>query len=60
MSGIGHGDDLALVGWIGEDFLVAGHGGVEADFAAGLGGGAEALAVKHRAVFEGENRVHQG
>ena len=49
---IGHGDDLGFVGRIGQDFLVAGHGSVEADLAAGLGGRAEALAVKHRAVFE--------
>ena len=31
---VGHRDDLAGVGRVGEDFLIAGHGGVEHDFAA--------------------------
>jgi len=31
---IGHRDDLAFIGRVGEDFLIAGHGSVEADFAA--------------------------
>ena len=37
--GIGHGDDLAVVGGVGEDFLVSGEGGVEDDFADGGSGG---------------------
>ena len=31
--GKGEGDDLRGVGRVGENFLIAGHGGVEADFA---------------------------
>ena len=40
---IGHGDDLAVIGGIGEDFLVAGHAGVEHHFAVDLTGCAECL-----------------
>ena len=32
----GEGDDLAGIGRVGEDFLIAGHGGVEAHFATAL------------------------
>jgi len=39
--GVGHGDHLPLVGGVGEDFLVAGHGGVEHHLAGCLAGGAE-------------------
>ena len=38
---VGHRDDLALVGRVGEDLLVAGHAGVEDDLAERLAGGAE-------------------
>ena len=34
-QGIGHGHDLAVIGRVGEDFLVAGHGGVEDDLPLG-------------------------
>ena len=51
---VGHRDDLAAVGGIGEDLLVAGHGGVEADLAVDLSLGAEGLAGVDRAVFQGE------
>jgi len=30
---VSHGDDLALVGGVREDFLVTGHGSIEAHFA---------------------------
>ena len=53
---IGHGDDLALVGRIGQHFLVAGHAGVEDDLAEGLAGRAEAAAGVDRAVFESQFR----
>ena len=43
---IGHGDHLAVVRRIGEDLLVAGHGGVEHDLAARLADRAEALPSK--------------
>ena len=52
--GVGHSDDLAGVGGIGEDFLVADEGGVEDGFAAAAGGGAESGAGEESAVFEGE------
>jgi len=41
------GDDLPGIGGIGEDLLVAGHRGVEADFADGMAGGAEARSLEH-------------
>ena len=46
----GEGDDLPGIGRIGEDLLVAGHRGVEADLADRLAGGAEADAFEHGAV----------
>ena len=55
---VGHRDDLPLVGRVGQDLLVAGHRGVEANLAAGRGARAKACAVKHRTVFEGQNRFH--
>ncbi len=51
---IGHRHDLTLVGWIGQDFLVAGHGSVEDDFAFGGAGRAEGTAGENGAVFQGE------
>ena len=40
-EGIGHGDDLPLVGRVGEDLLITGHGGVEHHLAGGLAGAGE-------------------
>ena len=48
----GEGDDLAGVGRIGEDLLVAGHGGVEADLARRVADRADAAALEARAVRE--------
>ena len=56
---IGHRDDLALVGRVGEDFLVAGHGSVETNLAAGRRPRAKTCAVKNRTVFECQNCFHQ-
>jgi len=50
----GKGDDLAGVGGVGQNLLVAGHGGVEADLAAGLSGRADADAFDHGAVGKDE------
>ena len=50
------GDDLAGIGRIGEDFLVAGHRGVEADLADRVPGRAEAEAFEHGAVGEHQQR----
>ena len=52
----GEGDDLSGIGRVGQDFLIAGHGGVEADFAHGNAGGARALALDHRPVGQNEKR----
>ena len=51
-QGVCHRDYLLVVGGIGEDFLVAGHGRIEDDFAALLAGGAEGGAFKNSAVFQ--------
>jgi len=51
----GHRDDLAEVGRIGDDFLIAGHGGVEHAFAGDRGVGAEGATAENTAVFEGED-----
>src|SRR5262249_31059962 len=52
--GIGENDDLTGVGRIGEDFLIAGDGGIKNDFAGALGGRANTLALEDAAVFQGE------
>ncbi len=52
----GEGDELPGIGGIGEDLLIAGHRGVEADLAHGVAFGAEAKAFQHRAVGEHEER----
>ncbi len=52
----GEGDDLAGVGGIGEDLLIAGERGVEADLADGLAGGAEAVAFDDRSVGKHQKR----
>ena len=44
------GDDLAGIGGIGEDFLVAGHARIEHDFTHTLALGPEPPALEHRAV----------
>ena len=54
------GDDLAGIGRIGEDFLVAGHRGVEADLADGVAGGAKAKAFEHGTVGQHEQRRRLG
>ncbi len=48
--GKGEGDDLPGVGRVGEDLLIAGHGGIEADLADGVTGGAEPMALQHGPV----------
>ncbi len=50
------GDDLAGIGRIGEDLLITGHGGIEADFADGMAGCAEANTFEHGAVRQNEKR----
>ncbi len=50
------GDDLSGIARVGQDFLIAGHRSVEADFADGLAGGAEADARNDGAIVEHEAR----
>ena len=52
--GVGHRDDLTAVARIGEDFLIAGHRRVEADFAVDFACGAERGSGEDRAVFQGK------
>jgi len=54
------GDDLARVGRIGEDFLISGHRGVEADLAHRMAGGAKAMTFQHRAVGEHQHGRGRG
>ena len=53
----GEGDDLARIGRIGQDLLIAGHGGVEADLADGFAGRAEPGPFEDEAVGEHEQRA---
>ena len=54
--GIGQRDDLAAVGGIGEDLLVAGHRRVEHDFADRLARRADRRAPENRPVGKRKNR----
>lgn len=54
--GKGEGDDLAGIGGIGQDLLIPGHRGIEADLAHRMAGRAETLAFEHGAVGEDEQR----
>src|SRR5215470_7634475 len=58
--GEGEGDDLPGIGGIGEDLLIAGHRGVEADLADRVPGGAKALSLEHGAVSKDEERGRFG
>ena len=52
----GEGDDLPGIRRVGQDLLIAGHRGIEANLADGDAGGARALALDHRAVGQNEKR----
>ena len=52
----GEGDELPGIGGIGEDLLVAGHRGVEADLADGVAFRAEAKTLQHGTVGKHEER----
>ena len=51
-QGISHGDDLALVGRVGEDLLITGHGGVEHHLAGGLALAGEGPPPQDQTVFQ--------
>src|ERR1700722_18965347 len=52
---VGQNDDLAGVGWIREDFLIAGNGSNENKFAGSLGGRTKPPALEDRTVFQGQD-----
>ena len=54
---VGHADELAPVGGIGEDLLVASHRGVEDHLAVGLAARAQRLAPEHAPIGEGVHRA---
>ena len=56
---IGQGDDLPAIAGVGEDFLVAGQGGVEHHLADGMAGSTDRMADKMRAVCKCEQRGGQ-
>jgi len=58
--GIGQGDKLLIIGGIGKDFLVTGHGRVENDFPLGPAVRADGLSVKQAAVFQGQQGCMMG
>ena len=55
-KGIGHGDDLSMVGGVGQNFLISGHGGVENQLTVEFSRSGKRLAFKAGAVFECNNR----
>ena len=52
---VGENDDLAGIGGVGEDFLIAGDSGIEDYFAGAFGGRTKAPALEDGAVFQGED-----
>ena len=55
---VGHRDNLAPVGWVGEDFLVSGDAGIEDDLALAFTGRAEGFSLVAGAVFQGKYGFH--
>ena len=55
-QGIGHGHHLALVGGVGEDFLVAGHAGVEDHLPQDLSPSGEGKALENVPVLKDQQR----
>ncbi len=56
---IGEDDDLAAIGRIGENFLIAGDGGVEDHLACALDRRTKTGALEDRSIFQDENRLLQ-
>lgn len=52
--GVGEGNDLFAVGGVGENFLIAGHGGVEDDFSGGVAFVTDGDALEGAAVGKDE------
>ena len=49
---VGHGDDLAVVGGVGQHLLIAGHAGVENDLADALSLVADGIPLEQGAIRE--------
>jgi hypothetical protein len=56
-EGVGHHQDLGFIRWVGQGLLVAGHGGVEDDFAIRLSCGSESDAFHYRPVLHDKHCV---
>ena len=50
---VGHRDDLAAVGGIGDDLLIARHRGVETNFSGGGSSGSEGGSFETASIFKG-------
>ena len=57
-EGIGHDHALPRVGWVGQDLLVPGHGGVKHHLTDPVGGAADAGAGKYASVGQDQSRFH--
>jgi hypothetical protein len=55
---IGHGHNLARIGGIGKDFLIAGHRGVEYYFSGSLTRSGKGSSLKNSAVFQSNECFH--
>src|SRR5262245_57160907 len=56
----GEGDELPGIGRVGEKFLIARHGGVEADLADSMSGRAQSETFKHGSVGQHQKRGRLG
>src|SRR5690349_18721908 len=56
---IGEDNDLAAVGWIGENFLVPGDGGIENHLTAAFDRRTKTDSLEDRTVLQGENCLLQ-
>ena len=57
-KGVSHADHLSIIGGIGQHFLIAGHAGIENDFAAGFKFAGKGFALQGEAVFKSQYRFH--
>ena len=55
---VGHGDDLAGIGRVGKDFLIAAEGGIEDNLADSLAVTGKRLPRKGGSVFQGDKCFH--
>src|SRR4029077_3291411 len=56
--GIGQDNNLPRVGWVRENFLVAGDGSIKNDFAVAFAFGAVAFASEDSPVFQRKDSLH--